>query len=58
MFPILIAEKIIQNFLLYGLYKEKEEVVDVIEELLKEDDIYALKEKIHMNRTYDVYMRL
>ena len=27
-------------------------------ELLKEEDIYALKEKIHMNRTYDVYMRL
>ena len=26
--------------------------------LLKEEDIYALKEKIHMNRTYDVYMRL
>lgn len=29
MFPILIAEKIIQNFLQYGLYKEKEEVVDL-----------------------------
>lgn len=29
MFPILIAEKIIQNFLKYGLYKEKEEVVDL-----------------------------
>ena len=27
-------------------------------ELLKEEDIYELKEKIHMNRTYDVYMRL
>ena len=27
-------------------------------ELLKEEDIYALKEKIHMNRTYDVCMRL
>ena len=29
MCPILIAEKIIQNFLQYGLYKEKEEVVDL-----------------------------
>ena len=29
MFPKLIAEKIIQNFLQYGLYKEKEEVVDL-----------------------------
>lgn len=29
MFPILIAEKIIQNFIQYGLYKEKEEVVDL-----------------------------
>lgn len=27
-------------------------------ELLKEEDVYALKKKIHMNRTYDVYMRL
>ena len=28
-FPVLIAEKIIQNFLRYGLYKEREEVVDL-----------------------------
>lgn len=28
-FPVLIAEKIIRNFLQYGLYKEKEEVLDL-----------------------------
>lgn len=27
-------------------------------ETLKSEDIYDLKEKIHMNRTYDVSMRL
>lgn len=27
-------------------------------EMLKEEEIYALKKKIHMNKAYDVYMRL
>ena len=27
-------------------------------EVLQQNDIYELKEKIHMNRTYDVSMRL
>ena len=51
---------LIASFHSCAIIEENDEFLKKLQsvELLKEEDIYALKEKIHMNRTYDVYMRL
>ena len=58
--PSLFYSILIASFHSCAIIEENDKFLKKLQsvELLKEEDIYALKEKIHMNRTYDVYMRL